>query len=210
MPHARSRPVYFTHEPQEGFSCGADLATSVEKRGEVPVHLKTVLGALAAMALLASCGIGNSIGNSASSAGSSASAGSSGSASSFGGRLFNRRQAVEQQADPALRADGRRLISTVKFARFERARGGGIIRAQGIAPRQGYFNAALVSTTDLKPDENGVLTLEFRAEAPAFSTLTSTERSRQVNVALFISNQKLAAARSIRVVGRQNQINLRR
>ena len=174
------------------------------------MHLKTVLGALAAVALLASCGIGNSIGNSASSAGSSASAGSSGSASSFGGRLFNRRQAVEQQADPALRADGRRLISTVKFARFERARGGGIIRAQGIAPRQGYFNAALVSTTDLKPDENGVLTLEFRAEAPAFSTLTSTERSRQVNVALFISNQKLAAARSIRVVGRQNQINLRR
>lgn len=105
---------------------------------------------------------------------------------------------------------GRSLAAVVKTARIERTRDGGIVRARAVMPRQGYYDAKLVSLDAFKPDENGVLVLEFRAKEPGFNTFQSTERSREVDVGVFLSNQKLAGIRTIRIVGRQNQVTLRR
>ncbi|WP_069299430.1 hypothetical protein [Neptunicoccus sediminis] len=181
--------------------------------------MKKLIGAVLLVGMVSSCGLGNSAGNSAgssagssaNSAGSASSAGSAGSASSAGsfGNLFGRRNRVDQRVDPVIQNNGG-LISVIKEARFERARGGAIIRARGVAPRQGYYDASLYSATGLKPDANGDITLEFRAKEPQFQTNVLGEHSREIDVGIFISNQKLNAANAIRVVGRQNQISLRR
>lgn len=107
-------------------------------------------------------------------------------------------------------AGGRVLIATLKDARFERTRDGGIIRATGIAPRQGYYDAVLFSPTDLYPDENGDIILEFRAKEPQFNTAVSTDWSRTISVGVFLSSERLASARRVVVVGRTKQIQIRR
>jgi hypothetical protein len=173
-------------------------------------QMKKLLCAFVLVGFVSSCGIGNSLGGSSgSSTGSSGSASSAGSGSSAGSFGLGRRQA-NKQLDPLATSDGRTLIAVIKEARFERTRDGGIVYARGISSRQGYYKALLTSPTNFAPDEKGVLTLEFRAKEPQFQTLTSTEHSREIDVGLFISKQKLEAAKSIRIVGRQNQIVIRR
>lgn len=167
--------------------------------------MKNITCALCLIGALSSCGIGNSAG---SSAGSSTSASSAGSGSSAG--IFGRRNRSEQTKDATINEDGKTLIAVVRQARFERTRDGGIIRATGIASRQGYYDAELISPTDFVPNDKGVLTLEFRAKEPKFQTNILNERSREIDVGVFVSNRKLAAARSIRIVGRQNQVSIRR
>ncbi len=175
--------------------------------------MKNLLCAFFVVGMVSSCGLGNSAGSSAgSSANSASSASSAGSGSSA--NIFGRRSRVERQQQERVAKSqdisGRTLASVVKTARIERTRDGGIIRARALMPRQGYYDAKLVSLDAFKPDENGVLVLEFRAKEPGFNTLQSTERSREVDVGVFLSNQRLAGIRTIRIVGRQNQVSLRR
>jgi len=106
-------------------------------------------------------------------------------------------------------AGGQVLVSVLKEARLEPAHGGAILYATALARHQGYYNARLYSETGTTPDEDGVLKLEFRAQAPGGQTPISTERSRLITAGLFISGQNLAAARNIVVIGRRNQIVLR-
>jgi hypothetical protein len=172
-------------------------------RGE---QMKNLLCAFFVVGMVSSCGLGNSsVGSSANSASSASSAGSGSSAG-----IFGRRNRVEQQVSTTETVFGRKLVSVVREARLERTRDGGIVRAQAVMPRQGYYDAKLVSMNAFKPDENGVLVLEFRAKEPQFNTYTSTERSRELDVGVFLSNQKLAKIKTIRVLGQQNQITLRR
>jgi hypothetical protein len=172
--------------------------------------MKKILCAIFLAGFLSSCGLGNSLGNSAGSSAGSASSIGGGGSSSAGSSLFGRRNRAQTTTTTTIDKDGRGLISTIKLARFERTRDGGIIHATGIASRQGYYDAGLVAPDGLVPNEQGVIVLEFRAKEPQFQTATSTERSREIDVGLFISAQKLAASKSILVVGRQNQINIRR
>lgn len=178
--------------------------------------MKQVFGALIVLGFVAGCGgLGNSLGNSANSA-SSGSAGSANSAnsarssgSSFGlGR--SRTEATQTVDSRTVSAGGRRLVSVLKQARIERTRDGAIVYATALHPRQGYYDGQLFSETGTFPDENGVLTLEFRAKEPEFQTPVSTERSRLMTVGVFVPNQRLAATSRIVLVGRQNQIVLRR
>ena len=171
--------------------------------------MKNLLCAVFVIGMVSSCGLGNSsVGSSANSASSASSAGSGSSANIFG----RRSRAAQQQQQVAKSQDrsGRTLAAVIQGARIERTRDGGIVRARAVMPRQGYYDAKLVSQNAFKPDENGVLVLEFRAKEPLFNTFQSTERSREVDVGVFLSNQKLAAIRTIRIVGRQNQVTLRR
>ncbi|MEM6618391.1 MAG: hypothetical protein AAF761_06150 [Pseudomonadota bacterium] len=172
------------------------------------------VSALAALTALAGCGVGASLGNSAnSSAGSAGSAASSGSAGSAGSFGLARRQntVVEQQIDVRTVAAGNRtLVSRVKQARFQRTRDGGIIHATALPPRTGYYDAVLFSPTGLVPDETGTVVLELRAKEPLFATATGTERTREIEVGIFMSNQELARARQIVVVANGNAIRLRR
>ncbi|PHQ80247.1 MAG: hypothetical protein COB65_11530, partial [Thalassobium sp.] len=59
--------------------------------------------------------------------------------------------------------EGRELVQSVTAMRIDRTPGGAIVHATGLAATQGYFNAQLV----LAGIENGVMTLDFRAEVPA-------------------------------------------
>lgn len=190
------------------FSLRTDLANHDTKiEGE---QMKNLLCAVFVIGMVSSCGLGNSsVGSSANSASSAASGSSAGSANIFGRR---NRASKQQQAQVAAATDetGRTLAAFIKSARIERTRDGGIVRARAVMPRQGYYDAALISQEAFETDENGVLVLEFRAVEPEFNTLQSTERSREVDVGVFLSNQRLAAIRAIRVVGRQNQVTLSR
>jgi len=96
--------------------------------------------------------------------------------------------------------DGRTLVQSVSSLRVDRSPTGAIVSAVGIAPTQGYFNAELVS----RGVENGVLLLEFRAQAPTAFNVPGTDRSRQITAAYDISSGELAGIRSVRVQSASN------
>jgi len=59
-------------------------------------------------------------------------------------------------------------------------------------------------------DENGVLVYEFRLLPPTGRTDVNTQRSREIDVAIFISNVKLEPVREIVVQGATNARTSRR
>ena len=106
-------------------------------------------------------------------------------------------------------ADRRPLMPVISSLTLERTPGGVIVRATGLPPVQGWHDAALVSDTRGRP-EGGVLTFAFRARPPLTPTRVSTEQSREVVVARFVSDITLAGTREIRVVGAVNTRSVRR
>lgn len=176
--------------------------------GLVSGQAKTEVGQMKKLLIsMMLCGFVAGCGGSFGSLGGSSGSGSS--AGSFGSGLFGKRNKAEQAAT-IVETDGRRLVPTITNARFERTKNGGIVRATALFPRQGYYDAVLYSPSNFAPDEKGVINLEFRAKEPQFNTLQSTKRSREITAGVHISFQKLAQARSIRVISRTNQVSLRR
>ncbi len=96
--------------------------------------------------------------------------------------------------------EGRELIQSVQSLRIERTPGGAIVHATGLAATQGYFNAQLVN----RGIENGVLTLDFRAQGPSDFEPIGTERSRRISAAYVIDERTLAGIRTVRVQGASN------
>ncbi len=105
--------------------------------------------------------------------------------------------------------DGRQMVAQLTDVKLLRNPDGVILRAKGLPPRLGYWDAELVSPNDFKP-ENGVLTFEFRISEPAFHTEQGQPTQREIYVGRFISNVKLRDVRSIRVVSATNSISARR
>jgi hypothetical protein len=120
---------------------------------------------------------------------------------------FGRSQEVEKVALPVVPDDPRGLVATVLSLTVEETAGGAIIRATGISPTQGYWDAELV---EQPLDENGRLVLEFRIFPPVESKAVSTPQSREVVVALFLSNIKLDQVTEIIVQGESNARSARR
>lgn len=102
--------------------------------------------------------------------------------------------------------DGRTLIQSVTAMTIDRSASGAIVRAVGDAPTQGYYNAELIS----RGVENGVLTLEFRAQAPAGFEAEGSARSRQINAAYVIDSNDLSGIRTVRVQSATNARTSRR
>lgn len=102
--------------------------------------------------------------------------------------------------------EGRQLVQSVAAMRIDRTPGGAIVQATGVAATQGYFNAQLV----LASIENGVMTLDFRAEVPAGFQAIGPERSRRIDAAYTLSAAELAGIRTVRVQGAQNARSARR
>ncbi|MCF2903671.1 hypothetical protein L0666_01610 [Octadecabacter sp. CECT 8868] len=96
--------------------------------------------------------------------------------------------------------DGRALLQSVTELRIERSATGAIVRATGIAPTQGYYNAELVDAGV----SNGVLTLEFRAQAPTGFEAQGSPRSRQISAAYVIDSADLSGIRTVRVQAQTN------
>ena len=104
-------------------------------------------------------------------------------------------------------ADPRLLVDEVLSLDIEAFPGGAIIRAEGRNPTQGYWDAELVA----RPIEtDGVLIYDLRMLPPVERTDVNTQRSRQVAVAVSLSDVKLDGIREIIVQGARNARAVRR
>lgn len=102
---------------------------------------------------------------------------------------------LEEAGDP------RPLVEVVLTMAVEPIPGGAIVRARGVTPTQGWWEAELVPKD---VDENGVLVYEFRLFPPTSRTDVNTQASREIDVAIYISDVKLEAVREIVVQGATN------
>lgn len=110
-------------------------------------------------------------------------------------------QTVQKPADP------RPLVADVVSMNVEPYSGGAIVRATGISPTQGYWDAELV---EVENDEPGHLILEFRLFPPVAEQGVNTPRSREVTVAMTLSPARLENISRITVQGASNARTTRR
>ncbi|MFN3644713.1 MAG: hypothetical protein ACK4TB_17520 [Gemmobacter sp.] len=109
---------------------------------------------------------------------------------------------------PAARVDPRQPIAQVTELAVEPTPGGAIIRATGLPPTQGHWDAALV----LERPEEGASELVYRflVQPPRVPRPAGTPMSREVTVALFASNIRLEGVRRITVTGDANARSVNR
>lgn len=121
---------------------------------------------------------------------------------------FGRSAPVEQVLLPTtMTEDPRALVDDVLSLDIEPFPGGAIIRAEGRTPEQGYWDAELVA----RPiEKEGVLILDFRILPPIGAMDVNTPRSRQVAVAVSLSDIKLEGISQIIVQGARNARAARR
>jgi len=102
--------------------------------------------------------------------------------------------------------EGRPLVQSVSEMEVIRTPSGALVRATGVVPTQGFFNAELVNAGT----ENGVLTFDFRAEAPAGFEAAGSDLSRRITAAEVLSGDDLDGVRTIRVRAANNARSARR
>ena len=102
--------------------------------------------------------------------------------------------------------DSRELIAQVVSAEIAQTPSGAILRATGVAPTQGYFNAELV----LEGIQNGTATYAFRVERPARFEIEGTTASRTITAATLLSADDLNGIRSVIVKAAGNTVTARR
>ena len=103
--------------------------------------------------------------------------------------------------------DPRALVAQVTQLKVEPYPGGAIVRATGVPPTQGYWEAELVA----QPlDENGQLVFEFRVFPPVVPATAGTPYSRQITVAAALSTIALQGVTTIVVQGSANALSARR
>jgi hypothetical protein len=120
---------------------------------------------------------------------------------------FGRSEPRETIVLPDEDADTRPLVDAVLSMTVEPVPGGAIVRARGQTPTQGWWAAELVP---LDIEDAGSLVYEFRIVPPPVPTAVNTPQSRQVDVAIFVSDFKLDAVREIVVQGATNARSARR
>jgi hypothetical protein len=105
--------------------------------------------------------------------------------------------------------DPRILVADVTEMEVARQPGGAIVRAAGLPPTQGWWDAALVAENRGEPVD-GVLTYRFVVDQPRGPARVSTPQSREVTAAAYISDIKLANVTQIVVLGAANSRSSRR
>jgi len=101
-------------------------------------------------------------------------------------------------------SDRRALVAEVTDLKVEPHSSGAIIRATGLPPTQGYWQAELV---ELPLDDEGRLVFEFRIFPPPEPQRAGTPRSREITVATTLSTRKLDGVRLIVVQGATNALS---
>ena len=104
---------------------------------------------------------------------------------------------------PGRPGDPRILVAQVTEMEVARHPGGAIVRATGLPPTQGWWDAALVAENNGEPVD-GVLTYRFVVDQPLKQTRVSTPQSREVTAAAYLSDVKLADISQIVVLGAEN------
>jgi len=123
------------------------------------------------------------------------------------GRDKEERIAVEEAQE--IYVDPKGLVSQIVSLKVDRMPGGAIINAFGLPPTQGYWSAELKPVNGEIPDK-GTLIYEFRLLNPTDPQLTGTQRSREVVVGHFVSDQTLLGVRRIEVRAATNKRTVRR
>ncbi len=108
------------------------------------------------------------------------------------------------------RGDGRALLPTMDQVVPEPALRGLILRARATAPTQGYWGAALVPERGGLPDENGIVTYQFRAVRPDAPDRVGAPATRQLLAAAFVPDTALEDIRGFRIVTVNQTVNLAR
>ncbi|MBA3324260.1 MAG: hypothetical protein H0T41_02945 [Rhodobacteraceae bacterium] len=96
----------------------------------------------------------------------------------------------------------------MREAALERGYGGVILRATGVAPTQGFYDAALVAENDGVPDAAGVLTVALVAVPPETPVDVGPERTRLLLTAAYLSERELRDIRALRVVSAASSVTL--
>lgn len=116
---------------------------------------------------------------------------------------------VSDPVVPGRPDDPRILVAQVTDMEVARQPGGAIVRASGLPPTQGWWDAALVAENGGEPVD-GVLTYRFVVDQPHEVTRVSTPQSREVTAAAYLSDAKLANVSQIVVLGAENSRSSRR
>lgn len=93
---------------------------------------------------------------------------------------------------------------------IEQVPGGAIIRATGLAARQGIYAVQLTPENEEEEPVDGILTYRLEGIRPARNTSVGAVPTREVIAARSLTQQQLRGVRSIRVEGQQNALVSRR
>lgn len=103
----------------------------------------------------------------------------------------------------AVARDERPLVTSVEALVIEPLPGGVIVRATGLPPMQGWYDAQLVREVNASAGP-GTVVYSFRARPPETPTRVSTEQSRELVAGAYLSDIELAGISSIRVLAASN------
>jgi hypothetical protein len=112
---------------------------------------------------------------------------------------------VRTQTGLLVAPDGTVLMPALRMAELDRGVRGFIIRAESIAPTQGFFGADLRPLPQERPE---VLVLEFRARPPEGVAPVGAERTRVLTAGYFLRNRAATGIRSVIVVSGSNSATL--
>jgi hypothetical protein len=105
--------------------------------------------------------------------------------------------------------DNRPLVAQVTEMAVEPFPGGAIVRAVGLPPTQGWWDAELIPEDEGRAVD-GVISFRFVVAAPRTATREGTPMSREVTAGYYLSDFKLQGVRQIIVVGANNARTSRR
>jgi len=120
---------------------------------------------------------------------------------------FGRAERVQTAPLPDETGDPRALVAQVLTLEVEPYPGGAIVRATGLPPDQGWWEAELVPR---EIDEDGVLVYDFRVQPPLRPTGVVNQQSREIGVAASLSNIRLERITRITVQGAANALTTAR
>lgn len=114
---------------------------------------------------------------------------------------FGRSAPTETSVLTEAPADARAQVDQVISMAVDPYPGGAIVRATGLPPTQGYWEAELVA----RPvDESGVLVYDFLVFPPATPKASGPQQSREIAVGANLTNAQLAGINQIVVQGLTN------
>jgi len=122
---------------------------------------------------------------------------------------FKRSAPVETTLVAATPADTRALVADVLTLDIDQLPGGAILRATGRTDVQGYWEAELVLREGADADPAKPV-YDFRAFPPVGPRAVNTPQSREVTVAVYLSDIDLNGVASISVQGANNARAVRR
>jgi hypothetical protein len=93
---------------------------------------------------------------------------------------------------------------------IERVPGGAIVRATGLAARQGIYQVQLTPANEDELPVDGILTYRLEGVEPAKNTNVGAKPTREVTAGRKLTDQMLAGVRTIRVEGLRNALTARR